>query len=531
MRERDIKFNKSFKGLDSYSDIMKEKNTVGVIDFGGQYSHLIARRCRELKVHSEVVPSYTPIERVEELGPKGIILSGGPASVYQKSSPKCDPKILELGVPILGICYGAQLIAMLKKGTVKRIKRREYGKTKLFVDDREDLLRGLPDATQVWMSHGDRIESVPGSKTIAHTPNSPIAAFRVGNAYGIQFHTEVAHTAKGKEILSNFLYGICNCKPTWTPKSFVKRIIPEIKNEVGEGRVICALSGGIDSSVTARLVQRAVGNRLTCIFVNHGFMRKGEPQRVVQTFKSNFKMNLVPIDARQRFLEKLKGVRDSEEKRKIIGEEFIRVFEEQAERLKKIDFLAQGTIYPDRIESAAVGAGASRIKSHHNVGGLPERMRLGLVEPIKELYKDEVREVAREVGLPEEIISQHPFPGPGLATRIIGEVTDEKLRICRDASAIVEEELRKASLYEKVWQAFAVVGDDLATGVMGDARKEGHLVTVRIVESVDAMTADFSRLPWNLLEEISKRITNEVEGVTWVSYTVSSKPPSTIEPC
>jgi GMP synthase (glutamine-hydrolysing) len=508
------------------------KQIVAVLDFGGQYSHLIVRRCRESKVYAELFPHDITVERLKAVSPSAIVLSGGPASVYAENSPMCDTGIFALGVPVLGICYGAQLIAQMKGGRVEKARRAEYGKMELFVENDSDLFKGISSPTTVWMSHGDRVESLPANfEVLAHTENAPIAAFRSGNIYGIQFHLEVVHTVRGKEILENFLYRICRLNANWTPDSFAESAVREIKEKIASGKVICALSGGIDSSVVALLTHRAVGDRLTCIFVDHGFMRKGEAEEVGKTFRESFRINLISVDARERFMRKLRGASDPEQKRRIIGEEFVRVFEEEAKKIRGVKFLAQGTIYPDRIESAAVGSKASRIKTHHNVGGLPDKMNLQLIEPIRDLYKDEVRAVARELKLPDRTITRHPFPGPGLATRVIGEVTEEKLRICRDASAIVEEELQRSGHYDKVWQAFAVVGDDLATGVLGDERSLGHIVTVRVVESREAMTADYAKLPWDVLEAISKRITNEVRGVTWVAYAVSSKPPSTIEPC
>ena len=509
-----------------------EKQLVAVMDFGGQYSHLIVRRCRNLEVYAELIPHTTTPEAIQDMNPSAIILSGGPSSVYTDDAPVCDPEIFDLGTPILGICYGAQLIARAMGGEVKHTGMREYGKTELLVDDRSDLFEGTMGKTTVWMSHGDLIGSLPADvDIIAHTAGSPVAAFRKKHIYGIQFHPEVVHTIEGEKMIKNFLFSICGCDPDWSSESFITSAIGEIKATVGRGRVILGLSGGIDSATVAVLLHRAIGDELTCIYVDNGLMRKNETEEIVHTFKDNFKINLEVVDARDRFLERLRGISDPEEKRKIIGDEFIRVFDEAAARIGDVDFLAQGTIYPDRVESAATSLLASRIKSHHNVGALPDEMKLRLIEPIRDLYKDEVRSVAKKLELPASIVKRHPFPGPGLAARIIGEVTPDKLRICRDGGAIVEEELKSGRVYDETWQAFAMVGDDLATGVLGDARSLGHIVTIRAVESVEAMTADFARLPYDLLEKISNRITNEISGVTWVSYAISSKPPSTIEPC
>ncbi|MCK4810764.1 MAG: glutamine-hydrolyzing GMP synthase [Methanosarcinales archaeon] len=509
-----------------------EKQLVAVMDFGGQYSHLIVRRCRNLEVYAELIPHITTPEAIQDMNPSAIILSGGPSSVYADNAPVCDPEIFNLGIPMLGICYGAQLIARAMGGEVKHTGMREYGKTELLVDDRSDLFEGTLEKTTVWMSHGDLIGSLPADvDIIAHTAGSPVAAFRKERIYGIQFHPEVVHTIDGEKMLKNFLFSICGCDPDWSSESFINSAIDEIREAVGSGRVILGLSGGIDSATVAVLLHRAIGDELTCIYVDNGLMRKNETEEIVHTFKDNFNINLEVVDAQDRFLERLRGISDPEEKRKVIGGEFIRVFDEAAARIGDVDFLAQGTIYPDRVESAATSDLASRIKSHHNVGALPEGMLLRLIEPIRDLYKDEVRAVAKKLELPDDIVKRHPFPGPGLAARIIGEVTPDKLKICRDAGAIVEEELKNSGLYDKTWQAFAMVGDDLATGVLGDERSLGHIVTIRAVESVEAMTADFVRLPYDLLEKISSRITNEISGVTWVSYAISSKPPSTIEPC
>ncbi len=536
----------------------KEKDKVVVLDFGGQYSHLIVRRCRELGVYTELLPYDMPLEELKkgierEKGKiKGIILSGSPFSVHEPNSPKCSSEIVDLNIPILGICYGAQLIAYVNGGVVGEGRKSEFGRTELLFED-SDLFDGLTERgsekgrINVWMSHGDVIERFDGADIIGYTMNSPVAAFRISispyracgvvgqspTIYGVQFHPEVHHTDKGDKILWNFLYKICGCERNWTIESFVRDKIEEIKSAVGnDGRVICGLSGGIDSSTTALLINKAIDNRLTCIFVDNGLLRKGEKEEVLNTFKNNFKMRMVFVDAKERFLERLWGVKDAEAKRKVIGELFINIFEEEASKLGNVDFLAQGTIYPDRIESAGASSrNASRIKSHHNVGALPEKLGLKLIEPIKDLYKDEVREVAKELGMPPQILNQHPFPGPGLAARVIGEVTEDKLRVCREASHIVEEELKRSGWYDKVWQAFAIVGDDVATGVLGDARSLGRIVTIRVVESREAMTADFVKLPYGVLESMSKRITNEVKGVTWVTYAISSKPPATIEPC
>ena len=504
-----------------------------VLDFGGQYSHLIARRVRECGVYSELAPYWISSKKLEEMRPEGIILSGGPASVYERNAPTCDFDVFELGVPVLGICYGLQLMVKLLGGSVKRAGKREYGKTELFIDDSSDLFKGFSEETVVWMSHGDYAERLPkGFNVIAHSENCSTAAVRnrERKLFGVQFHPEVTHTPKGMIILRNFVFDICGAKPTWSMEKFIEKTVEEIRQEVGEDRVLCALSGGVDSSTAALLIHKALGNQLTCVFVDHGLLRKDEVKQVLKTFRDNFKMNIIHVDASKRFLRKLKGVVDPEEKRRIIGEEFIRVFAEEGGKLGKFQWLAQGTLYPDVIESAKTGSPAARIKTHHNVAGLPGWMKFKLLEPLRWLYKDEVRKVAALLGLPEEIVKRHPFPGPGLAVRILGEVTQEKIRICRDASSIVEDELKKAELYDKVWQAFAIVGDDKAVGVLGDERRYGYVVSVRVVESVDGMTADWSKLPYSLLERISNRIVNEVPGVTWVTYSISSKPPSTIEP-
>ena len=506
---------------------------IAVLDFGGQYSHLITRRVRECEVYSELLPYSTKASELQKLNAKGIILSGGPASVYDEGAPSCDPEIFHMGLPVLGICYGLQLMVQMLGGRVKATNRHEYGKADLRIRDATDLFKGMSGQIVSWMSHGDFAESLPnGFEVIADSQNCPTAAIRDRGRklYGVQFHPEVSHTEKGKEILRNFI-AVASCRPTWNPRSIIETSVEEIKAAVGSENVLCGVSGGVDSTTTAVLIHKAVGNRLTCIFVNHGLLRKNEENTIRKTLTEDFKLNLRYVDASSRFLEKLKGISDPEEKRKIIGEEFIRVFEEESSKLGSFRWLAQGTLYPDVIESAGSGSPASRIKSHHNVGGIPEWSKFKIIEPLRFLYKDEVRNVARELGLPTEIVLTHPFPGPGLAVRILGEVNDEKLQVCREASAIVEDVLTRKGLYDKVWQAFAIVGDDEAVGVEGDHRQLGHVVTVRIINSSDGMTADWTRIPHEILEEISNRITGEVRGVTWVAYAITSKPPSTIEPC
>ncbi|NLG78843.1 MAG: glutamine-hydrolyzing GMP synthase [Firmicutes bacterium] len=506
---------------------------IAILDFGSQYSMLIARKVRELSVYCEILPHDTPAPRLAALEPEGIILSGGPSSVYEENAPGCDRRIFEMGVPVLGICYGMQLMAHVLGGDVVRSGLREYGKTTVFVDDPSDLFAGIGSSFTSWMSHQDRVNTPPGGfDVIAHTASTPIAAMRDRGRklYALQFHPEVVHTERGKEILANFLFKVCGCERSWTPGRFIEDQVDRIRKEVGDGRAIAALSGGVDSSVAAVLVHRAIGDRLTCVFVDTGLLRKGEPEQVKATFGEHFNMNLRVVDARERFIAALRGVVDPEEKRKRIGREFISVFEEEARRCGEVDFLVQGTLYPDVIESAGSHLGpAAKIKSHHNVGGLPETMRLRLIEPLRYLFKDEVRIIGRNLGLPDSIIDRHPFPGPGLAVRVVGEVTPESLEIVREADAIVEEETKAAELYTRVWQAFAVLLDVRSVGVMGDMRTYERPVVIRAVTSEDGMTCDWARLPSEVLERISTRIVNEVKGVNRVVYDISTKPPATIE--
>jgi len=510
-----------------------EREAVVIVDFGSQYSWLIARRVRECRVYCEVIPHDAPWDKVASLRPKGFILSGGPSSVYEPGAPQAEAYVYESRLPVLGICYGMQLLAHQLGGKVAPGTRREYGLAVLHQNSvSTSLFDGLPPEMPVWMSHGDRIEEMPpGFTVIAYTENSPIAA--MGNAHGLiglQFHPEVVHTPQGKTILQNFLYKVCGCSGNWTPGSFAAESIQRVKEQVGKGRVICALSGGVDSSVVATLIHRAIGDQLTCIFVNTGLLRREEVERTLNTFQKNLKVNLVYVDASERFLSRLKGVIDPEEKRHIIGEEFVKIFEEEAIKIGKVDFLAQGTLYPDVIESASSGNRAvATIKTHHNVGGLPSRMKLALIEPLRYLFKDEVREVGLALGLAEEMVYRQPFPGPGLAIRIIGEVTRERLEILRAADWIVMNEIKKAKLYRQLWQSFAVLTPVRSVGVMGDARTYGYMVALRAVTSEDAMTADWARLPYDVLARISNRIVNEVPEVNRVVYDISSKPPSTIE--
>lgn len=509
-----------------------DNNRVLIIDFGSQYTQLIARRVRESRVYSEIVPPNAAIDKVKESKPKGIILSGGPASVYEAGAPTLSKEIFGLGIPMLGICYGMQLMAHLLGGRVTKAPRREYGKADLIVDDGLDLFKGLNSGLTVWMSHGDRVEKLPpGFHKIAHTENSPVAAMRdkKRRLYAIQFHPEVVHTKNGIEIIKNFLYHISECLPTWTMHTFMEDSIDAIRKiTVGE-KVISALSGGVDSSVAATLVHRAIGDRLTCIFVNNGLLRKDEAKDVVGLFKNELKLHVRYLDATDIFLGKLKGVIDPEKKRRIIGREFIRVFEQEAKRDGGTRFLMQGTLYPDLIESVSFKGPSATIKTHHNVGGLPKKMRLKLIEPLKMLFKDEVRELGKELGIPEDILYRQPFPGPGLAIRIIGELTKRRLDILREADAIVREEIRRYGLSKEIWQSFAILIPIKTVGVMGDERTYEQVIAIRAVTSLDGMTADWARLPDHLLERMSNRIINEVKGINRVVYDISSKPPSTIE--
>jgi GMP synthase (glutamine-hydrolysing) len=499
-----------------------------VVDFGAQYAQLIARRVREANVYSEIVPHSITAAEIAERAPEGIILSGGPKSVHVDGAPRIDPDVYELGIPVLGICYGAQLIAQQLGGDVARTGRGEYGRTDLTVSGVPSL---LVDADQiVWMSHFDSIVQAPAGFTVtASSPEAAVAVLenRPRRLYGVQFHPEVAHTPNGQEILRRFLFDVCECAPSWTDASIIESSVAAVRAQVGTGRAICGLSGGVDSSVAAALVHRAIGSQLTCVYVDTGLMRRGESEQVVETFRRHQRIELIHVDAGERFLERLAGVTDPEEKRKAIGELFIRVFEENTGGLTDARFLVQGTLYPDVVESGT--AHAATIKSHHNVGGLPDDMDLELVEPLRILFKDEVRRVGHELGLPDEIVWRQPFPGPGLAVRIVGEVTPERVAMLQDADAIVTEEIRAAGLERDIWQAFAVLLDVRSVGVMGDERTYAHPIILRAVTSDDAMTADWARLPYDLLERISSRIISEVRGVNRVAYDITSKPPGTIE--
>ncbi|MBC2579954.1 glutamine-hydrolyzing GMP synthase [Clostridium sp. DJ247] len=507
-----------------------ERELVLVVDFGGQYNQTIARRVRENNVYCEIVPFTYPVSKIKEKNPKGIIFTGGPNSVYGEGAPRIEKEIFELGVPVLGICYGQQLISFTLGGKVQSAEVKEYGKTDVKLSNTCALFEDIEEAESCWMSHTDFVSHAPeGFEVVAQTSQCPVAAMMdtTRHIYGVQFHPEVEHTPFGKKMFSNFLFKVCKLKGDWSMASFAEEQIKAIRDRVGDKKVLCALSGGVDSSVAAVIVHKAVGKQLTCVFVDHGLLRKDEGDQVERIFKDQFDMNLIRVNAKDRFLGKLAGVEDPERKRKIIGEEFIRVFEEEANKLGEISFLVQGTIYPDIVES---GTGTSAtIKSHHNVGGLPEDMKFELIEPLRELFKDEVRAVGEELGIPHKLVWRQPFPGPGLAIRVLGEVTEEKLEITREADAIFREEVANAGLDEKIWQYFACLPNIRSVGVMGDERTYCHTIALRAVTSSDAMTSDWARLPYELLDKVSRRIVNEVNGVNRIVYDVTSKPPATIE--
>ncbi len=516
-------------------EVRKQRNRdiILILDFGSQYTQLIARRVRESKVFSQIVPYNISVEKIKEIYPKGIILSGGPLSVYEKNAPLPNPEIFKLGIPILGVCYGMQVVTHMLGGKVGKAKDREYGKAELFIDSNKDLFTNLSTNLTCWMSHGDEILTPPpGFIKIAHTLNAANAAIgnRAKKIFGVQFHPEVVHTHRGLQIIQNFAYTICGCLPRWTMDRFITASVKQIQELVGKKKVVLGLSGGVDSAVAAVLLQKAIGPRLYCIFVDNGLLRHNESSSVVRTFKGHFKMNLTVIEAQKRFVDRLKGIEDPEEKRKIIGDEFVRVFQDAAKKIKGAEFLGQGTLYPDVIESVSAHGGPTAvIKSHHNVGGLPKDMKFKLVEPLRELFKDEVRLIGKNLQMPEGVLKRQPFPGPGLAIRVIGEVTPERLEILREADERVMDEIKKANLYNDIWQAFAVLLPIKTVGVMGDQRTYENVIAVRAVTSVDGMTADWAQVPYEVLGKISNRIINEVKGVNRVVYDISSKPPATIE--